>query len=354
MWRAFVCDVVGTMLDMVPISDAKWERKLSAGSGGELTVVLDGTHSPALIDTLFQKHWARIIVLEYNGKARFGGYIVGDDYTHGTSVLKLKLIDLWGLLDRRGAWAGLASPLAKWKLTETHSLAGHAANALIRARDTQPADPEPDIPVTIPGQGTGTIKRTWYGYHYQTVGEVWKLLMDEGLDIYLEPRWASTDYQFDWLFQAAPDWESGTTREYSVTADDPEITDLTQSRDGTRITTSAYRVGEGSEQDMLMRSNRALGAGLPRLDRVTASKSVSDGEQLALMATNDLKVYRRATRQWEFKSLVSTGIDVGDRVRIHVDGDPVIPNGWHERRVVAVRGGLSGFMTVKVQPIGGA
>ena len=359
MWRAFVCEATGAlagrMLDMVPVESATWSKYLSAGAPeGSVTVILDGTHTAAQIDSLFQRHWSRIIVLEYNGRAVYGGYIAGDKYNLAKNKLTLAVTDLWGLLADRGAWDGMASPLAKWKLTQTLTLAGHAAAALIRARDTQPADPPPEIPVTIPGQGAGTVKRTWFGYHYQTVGEIWSLLMDEGLDIYLRPRWATTDYQFDWLFLAAPDWDSGVTHEFSATSDEPEITDLEQDRDGRRITTSAYRVGEGSEQDMLIRSNRELGGVYPRRDRVTASKSVSDAAQLAAMADTDLKVYARATNQWQFKVPVSSGIDVGDLVRIHVHGDPVIPDGFHVRRVVAIEGDWSHFMTVKVQPTGGA
>lgn len=353
MFQAFVCDAVtGAKLDTLPVSAFSWQKLLSAGGSGSVSIVLDGTHSRAQLDSLF-RHWSRIFVLEYDGVVVYGGYLVSHSYAYGSDVVVVRLTDLWGMAARRLAIDGSVPNFEKWHRTRNVSLAQHAADALILARDTAPADPDPRMPVTIHGMGGTAVSRTWYGYHVNTVGDVWRMLMDEGLDIYFRPRWIGNG-EFDWLMLAGPAWESGVTHEFFVTADASDVSEFSASYDGARITTNAVRLGEGSEQDMLIRSNRKLGGVYPRLDRVTPSKQSGSVPQLAAMASNDLLMYGSPTVQWEFRVPVSVGVDVGDLVRIHFDGDQVIPDGFSTRRVVSVSGDMSEFVTVAVQQFGGA
>lgn len=355
MFQAFVVDgQTGAIDDMIPVTDFRWEKALSAGSSGTCSVPLDGTHTQAQLGDLF-RHWRKIFVLVYNNRALFGGYVTSHTYKLGDGVIQAHLTDLWGLTERRLAVDGSAPNAEKWSLTETVAREQHASNALIRARDTFPSDPDPRIPVTIPGfsSASAPVKRSWFGYHFQTVNEVWRLLMDEGLDIYFEPRWIGNG-DFDWIMRAGMGWQSGKEHEFYVNVPESDVSGFSTTYDGARITTAAYRLGEGSEQDMLARSDRKLGSIFPRLDRVTASKKVSDAAQLAALADNDLVMYRSSTAQWEFEVPVSTGIEPGDLVTLNFDGDPVIPSGFTTRRVVSVSGDMSEFMTVRVQPAGGA
>src|SRR5690625_3288671 len=231
MFQAFVCDAVtGEKIDTLPVSAFSWNKYLSAGGSGEASVVLDGTHTQAQLGDLF-RHWRRIFVLEYNGQVLYGGYVVSHTYSLGTSILKATLTDLWGLLSRRLAVDLSVPNFEKWKVTRNVSLAQHAADALLRALDTAPSDPDPRIPVTVPGFGGTAVSRTWHGYHAQTVDEVWRLLMDEGLDISLEPRWIGNG-DFDWIMRAGPEWRSSTTHEFFATVTEPGISDFSTVYDG--------------------------------------------------------------------------------------------------------------------------
>lgn len=354
MFQAYVCDAItGAVLDRVAVSDFTWERLLSAGGSGKVTIPIDDTYSKSQLRTLTQ-HWSTIWALESDRGLEYMGYVTNRGYKRGSHSIELGLSDLWGLLPRRGAWDHSAPHVEDWSTTATVSLAQHAANALIRGRDTGPSLPKMGIPVTIPGFGGTAYKRTWYGYHVQTVDDVFQDLMSEGLDVFFEPRWVVVDGQVDWLMRAGPSWGSGTVHEFSVTAAFSQVNEFSESGDGSRITNNARYVGEGSERDMLVRSSRNTASSYPLLDRITSEKQVDDVAALARMASNDLSMYAQPTFQWDFSVPIDEGVQVGDTVRLLFDGDPWITDGWHTRRVVKVSGGMKSFVNVSLQPIGGA
>lgn len=353
MYRAFSCDAIsGRKRRELPLKDASWNQLLSAGGEGKVTIILDGSVPKLELRELTQE-LSRIVTLEYNGVVVYMGYIDGREYARGKRELTLPLGDLWGKLARRGAWDHGAPNVEKWNTTVVGSLAHHAAAALIRGRDTSTRLPDSRIPVTIQGQPTGNFSRSYYGYHMEMVADVWHKLMEEGLDIFLEPRWIRNG-DADWLLWAGMNWNSGRTLRYRVTAQESPVSDFNEKTDAGRVTNNARRAGEGSEVDMLVRSQRNMDSPYPLLDRVTASKSVDKAEQLEKMVDNDLAMYWHPTVQWEFKVPVTGMPKPGDIVELHFFGDPWIADGWHRRRVVKVSGGMSSQVTVTVQPTGGA
>lgn len=343
--------VTGALIDQVEVASFSWERLRSAGGSGQVTIPLTGDYSWLELRRLAD-HWNVMYEVAYNGRPEYMGYVIGRDYDRAAGTLVLKLGDLWSLLARRGSWDHGAPHMEKWKVTKTASLAQHAADALIRGRDTGPALPRMALPVTIPGFGGAAVKRTFYGYHVQMVKEVFDDLMDEGLDVFFEPRRIGNG-DADWLMHAGPGWRSGKVHEYFVTVPESPVASFKEQGDGSRITNNARRVGEGSEQDMLTRSNRNTSSSYPLLDRTTSSKQIDDLATLTRQADADLALHADPTFQWDFTVPIGDGVQVGDTVRLHFAGDPWITDGWHERVVVKVSGDLSDFVTVSCQTTGG-
>lgn len=342
----------GAMIDQVEVSAFTWERLLSAGGSGSVSIPITGEYTKADLRRVTD-HWNVIYELAYNGVSQYMGYVIDRGYDLASGTLQLKLSDLWAMCGRRGAWDHAEPHVEKWKVTRSVSLAQHAADALIRGRDTGFSPPRRGIPVTIPGFGGAAVARTIYGYHLQMIDEVFADLMDEGLDIFFEPRQIGNG-SADWLMHAAPNWRSGRVREYYVSVPLSPVSAFTEQSDGARVTNNAVRIGEGSEQDMLARSNRNVTTSYPLLERITASKQVSDLNVLTAQANADLALYRDPTVQWNFSVPIAEGLQVGDTVRLHFAGDPWITDGWHERRVVKVSGDMSEFVKISCQPTGGA
>ncbi|QZY52927.1 hypothetical protein [Leucobacter tenebrionis] len=353
MILAYSCDgFTGEILDRLPISDASGERLLSAGGSGTVTVPFDGTWSKAALRDMIDP-WRRIIVIERDGKVEYGGYVIARSATLGGAEVKVTLQDAWALFARRGGWDRAHPYTAAWSTTVTGVLGEQAWQAIHRARNTGGLLDRTRFPVTRVSVGGGdVVTRKILGYHFEMVADLLTGLMDEGLDIYLQPRWVGD--RFDWGFRAGPAWSSGVTREFAASVADPMITDLAEADDAARLTTNAARLGEGSEVDILARSRVAADTPYPILDRITAVKRVSDPLQLDQQALGDLALYGAPTLQWDFRVLASEGIDVGDTVRIHVSGDPWIADGWSTRRVVKISTDLTEFVKVGVQPVGGA
>jgi hypothetical protein len=173
-------------------------------------------------------------------------------------------------------------------------------------------------------------------------------LMDEGLDIYFRPQYA--DGVFTWTMQGGNAWTSGATRELFAT----DLTGFSEQVDGNRVTNNADRVGEGSEINLLVRSMPNPASPLPLLERITMSKNVSDPNQLAAMALQDLITYGAPTVERSFKVLAGSGIDVGDTVRVNFVDDAFEDNGWQTHRVVKMTIDETEQDTVTMQPTGGA
>lgn len=351
--QAYSCNALtGQRQDAIPMSAFTYERLLSAGdSASSVTVPLDGTYSGTELRSLLQP-WARMIAIERDGVLEYMGYSMGGKYARGANAITVKLVDLWSLLARRGGWNHEAPNVEKWKVTYVASLAALADSVLRRGR-TGPALPSMAFPLTLPGGYSGTaVTRTYYGYHMEYVADVLADLMAEGLDIYFRPRW-SVNGDADWLFETGPTWTSGVTREFYVTAAESPVLSFSESVDPARVTNNARYAGEGSEQDMLVRSSRNTASPYPLLDRVSNAKQIDKVAPLSAMAEQDLITFGGPTVQWDFQVTAETAVDVGDAVRLHFDGDPWIADGWHQRRVVKVSGDQSNVKTIGVQAYGG-
>lgn len=355
-WQAYSCDAItGVQIDRIPLSAWSYSRLLSAGGSGSVNVPLDGSFSRAQLKDLLQP-LSRMITIERDGVVEYMGFVAHPPkYVRGQGAVSVQLEDLWSLFARRGAWDHGALNVEKWKATVSGSLAFQAAQAVVRGRDSGPPFPQMGMPVTLPGFGGPSVSRTYFGYNIEVVDDVLSDLLAEGLDIYFRPRWI-TSGDADWLMEAGPAWSSGVTREFFVTADRSDVTGFSETGNASLVTNNARYVGEGSEQDMLVRSQRNTASPYPLLDRTTQVKHISDVGQLSALAGQDLVTYGAPTLQWEFSVLGDSPVDVGDTVRLHFDGDPWIDDGWHTRRVVGVSATMPGpdVKSISVQPVGGA
>lgn len=358
--QAYSCDAItGEVIDRIPVSQFTWSRLLSARGEASATVPLDstfqntdGSFNKPLMRDLFL-HWARLIRLDRDGQTVYMGFIVDRGYVRGGNALTFRLGDLWTLLARRGAWDHNAPNMEKWSQTVVGNLETHASQAIARGR-SGPALPAMGFPISIsPFVGGPSVTRTYYGYQEEMVGDVIADLLAEGLDIYFRPR-ALGNGNGDWEMRAGIGWSSGVQHELFVTAQDSLVTKFAEGSNADRVTNNARFAGEGSEQDLLVRSGRNIASPYPLLDRVTDRKNISNAAQLSALAAQDLVTFGQPTFQWDFSVAADSGIDVGDVVNMHFDGDPWIADGWQARRVVKVSGDLSDQVTISVQPTGGA
>lgn len=352
-FQVHVCDpFTGFRVDGFSVSGFSWEQLLSARGNADITVPLTKDQDNDFLRPYLEP-WQHIIVLERDGVPKFGGYPIPGSYTRGKSSVSFTLGDFWALLGRRIMTAPGAANVEKWSTSITGPRAKHAAD-LIQMSWDRVVTPSPKFPLTIPGGWTGTsVTRTYYGYEMAYLHDKISSLMDEGLDVFFAPEWESVN-RFGWRMRAGDAWGTGTVREFTVSASGTEVMGFRERVDGSRVTNNADRVGEGSEVDLLVRSNSNPASTLPLLERITMAKTVSSVNQLAALATGDLETYGSPTVQWDFDLTADSVVNVGDTVRLLFDGDLWIPDGIYSRRVVKISGDMTEKITVSVQPTGGA
>lgn len=352
MLQLWSCDAfTGEKLGVLPVSDMSWERLLSARGNGRATIPLDGSHSRADLNDLLLP-WRRILALDRDGRVEYGGYVLGGDYSQAKYTRQVVLRDIWRMFNRRGGWDRNHPYTAAWSTTVTGVRGEHGWQAINRGRNTGVLN-RTRFPVTRAEVGGGeVVTHKVKGHLLEYISDILTNLMDEGLDVYMQPRWLNGS--FDWAYRAGMKWQSGHEFDLTVTTQDPDVIEFTEDIDADRVATNAGRLGEGSEVDMLARSRFNDDSPFPVLDLMTPSKTVSDALQLDSMALADLDLYGSPTVQRNFQVRASEGIDVGDTTWLHFDGDPVISDGWQRCRVVKVNGDLGEFVKIGVQPTGGA
>lgn len=363
-WQAYSVDTLtGVVQDAIPVSSFGWDRALSAGRSMTCTIPLDGLDYSKTDLRALTAHWGRTIVLEHDSKVVAAGLVRNRGYRD--RVLTLNLVDLWGLWARRGAWGDVPRPANQelWSISYTNTTLGTLAKRAVQ-RGTAAFSapfllPEPSLPITLPSDVSGDLSRTYYGYHFEFVADVLDDLMVEGLDIDFRPRWV--DGALDWEMRTDP---AEYTWEWSVTAAKAGVAGFREESDGSRMVNNAYLIGEGSERDMLVRSNRDVASVLPLMDRLESRKFVTSTTQAAAMANQLLDQYELPTDSWSFEVMASGDPDagvppvgdlrLGDTVRLGFFGDLWVEDGFHERRIVRLDGSLGERVTVTLQPTGGA
>lgn len=358
MWKAVSVDTItGVPVSRIPIADASWNRALSARGDGSVTVALDndGLEAFSLVQLrdVFA-HWRRTIVLEWDGVPKYAGVIVGRPYPKLGNKLTLSLSDLWSIFDRRVAVDRTHPNFEQWKVTYSSTSLETLAKRAVQRGTTGSSAPDISLPITLPADVAGSLSRTYYGYHAQTVGDVLRGLITEGVDVDFEPRWVGGNLNY---LMRVGNPLAGSLRELHVTAPEGGVSDFGEASDGQRMANNSILIGEGSEQDMLIRSNRNLTSNLPLLDRIVSMKDVSTAAQAAAIANRGLVDYEFQTTEWSFKALMSgdaSSLRIADTARLHFGGDAWIADGPHDRRIVSMSGSLSEAVTISVQPTGGA
>lgn len=343
----------GNRVETINVSSFTGSRLLSARGDGDVTIPLDDSFTKAQLKSLLRP-WRYIIVLERDGIVEYGGYITSEPrYQRGKSTVSVTLGDFWALLSRRVMTGRAATNIVAWQQAVNGTLGGIARWHLLESWN-RAIVPSPKFPVTIEETSdTALVTRPYFGYEMKYLSDVFANLMAEGLDIYFQPRWASPG-KFEWLMRSGVSWSSGAQREYDVTADESPVSAFDSQGDAARLANNAIRVGEGSEIDLLVRSDEDEASDLPLLERITMSKSVSDVGQLQSQATQDIYTYGLPTRQWSFSVSADDPGDVGDTAHMIFVDDPWMDDGIFPRRVVKVDVDLSEMKTITLQPTGGA
>lgn len=369
VWRAFICDTqTGTVKNRVRLASCTWGRALNAGASGSAVLPLSDPVNASLdLDDLLDPV-RNTIVLDWDGVVVYAGLIT--DTTDDLSSLSTTInhSDLWWLFGRRLAIDYTAAHVEDSSQTYTALDLGTVAKRRVQLATTGDTDRNLALPITFPNDASGSITRTFHGYDLAILADELTDIVNEGPDIDFEARWVSG--ALNWLMRVgrspSQDLNDGGPWEWSAAGSQPNIFGVTRTRDGKNLANEAYVVGEGSEVDMLVRSEPDFTSPYPAMQHMDSGKTihVSEIDKASDLALADIAAFKRPTVQWAGTVMADgspvggqrtaptvAALSLGDTTKIRTQGHPVIADGWNTHRLIGFTGDISTLqVALQLQP----
>ncbi len=275
------------------------------------------------------------------------------DYDRDSGTVSVHAVELlnemsWRMVD--GALADKRSTLTISGRDASGAVSQTLANALLRS-------PEWGYPIDLPADSPGGFSGTYPFWKGFSIAEILQEIRDQmGVEIYLRPYAAALpDGRAAVRFQtrvAAPVTIGGAN--FNIDADETPISQVHYRVDGSMQVTGVLGIGNGTGEDQETRFAGGPPFIIPIRD---TKKSFQDMTGAALQRATDqhfVSNYRPLV-QWDIGAF-TVSVDYppetvapGRVLNVEVYGDPVIPDGVHRLRVVAVSGGNGRQLKPEVQ-----
>jgi len=325
--------------------------------------------SRASLRSLYQL-WARTIVVSIfldafglQKKALYGGVIQCRSFDFNTGELDIQHADIRSILSRRYTFGtnGYSGNTSDNKLEiGSHTLAA-IAPWVVWAGTQARTDGNYSLPIELSDSSeVGTDYRIYYDYNFTTLDAGLTELQDVGPDIDFEPMWSDAG-TFYWKMRTGTGAQpqiTGARFDWMLTAPEPGIFDVKVTEDGTKMSTTSFAVGTGSEVDMMV-ATATGSSSLPALERMVSYKGADQGMSvLQAHANSDQATHTLPTEQWEFSIFASKhpgAIALGVLHYIGSWDHGWVEDGWRKTRAIGYSMTVgSDKVRIQTQPIGGA
>ncbi|MGO2938566.1 MAG: hypothetical protein ACTICQ_13470 [Glutamicibacter arilaitensis] len=317
--------------DIDPLS-GNWARALNSGRGGSLTLQAgdDGDLGQVIRSTTWPLE--TVVVVESDSRIEFAGFVTTTKYSWVTRQVTLTLNDIWWIFAKRFLLDNRTSLLTNSQLDWENIDARMMAKRAIEFGTNGGSSPEYELPIVLPPDSTGPLKRTVYGYDMETIQDVLDdaIESENGIDLDFRPRWAA-DGSLEWVMET----NANKTRflEWDLDAEDHNVTDFDFTVEGQGIGNIVYGLGEGSEVDMKVHAAKTPESVYLALERSVSFKDVKNTDTLRRRTLGEMVPTNGAIRQI---SMTINGdqrpgvqdLHLGSTVKWRADNDPWLLAGW--------------------------
>lgn len=287
------------------------------------------------------------------------------DYTLGGS-LRVSAAGLWSLLDHRFVIGDLASAWAEWAQTYTSLSLGTIAKRIVQLAEATSGG---DLPIVLPADEAGVHERVFNGFDLGTVRQRLEQLMgvEGGPDIAFEPRLTTDRMGIEWVLRtgtnADPLLHQSMVHVWDSRVPRGGVSGLSVKRDASGLAQRSYVTGSGMETALLMArasDTSLLSAGYPLMEVKDARSTVEDQATLNRWAEGNLS---KASRPWQVWTCTVRADEnpalgtyrPGDFCKVWVSKDHpllshMLPEGFHQARVLNVQGDLSNDVQLTLMP----
>jgi hypothetical protein len=364
-------------------SESGFGRALGMAAGQKRTVFQLGDANAVKLNWLdYTRDWDRSIIISWNGVPIYWGIITGAHYSRAKKEWTVKHVDFRAILARRytfgtNGYSGDTTdnildlllrslksmiPWIVWSGTQ-----GASSNYGLPIRT------ESGLPLnSTAGDQTGAFTRKFNDWNFTTI----EMALTEvqtlpgGPDVDMEPKKDPiTGAYYILLRVGAPLLADAKEWEFDLDSANPGLLDVEWDSDGIKKRNVSFAIGTGAEMLMKVKTARIATTSVA-LEGAEEYKGKDDGDDaLQAHADADLATYSSSTKQWQGKMLTAGTFDgegrriasdisayrMGDTLKLHSTGDPVMPDGWTPNILVAYDGDTaSDTFTPVFQPIGGA
>lgn len=351
-WRVWSVDTrTGQKQSIIPVTGFTWTCALNQGSGGTASVNLNSENAKGfdwwgLLDVV-----RRTLVIEWDGAPIYAGIIWSWDYDYSTKRLSLNHSDLWSLLSRRMLFTSYTD-LMKQKFTLASKSLWDLARGVVEAGTAGAYS----LPIFYQGTTGGTRSRTWYGYELPVVMDELQKIIDAegGPDVIFDPRWSTDGTKLEYLMWDAEQGVNGLVP-VNLSANQKMLYDLKIKRDATDVATVVIGTAEGSEQDL---EYEVASTGSTLYPHLVKDHSMPQEKSLQMLYDRtwaELDVSGGPVEQWSANMNASdafrvSSLKLGRRFDVYSYGDPLVPDGHIDLKVIQFSGDLSETVKLEFHP----
>lgn len=361
MWTWWLCETrTGRRLFQVePAPGGSWSTVISGiGSGSHLFRIADSPIPKALWKSSTYP-WANTIVQCWNDVPLYAGIIIDRSLDRTSGMLTVGSKEFRQLLNRRYPFR-IGGEYNTGTLNIVDRTTRGMIADIVRVGIFKNDDAGGwNMPVSIEPSEVGTGKLTIFNYDFVTIENALaeREGVTDGPDVTFQPRWVGE--RLDWLLTIGRPRLSGGTYEFPMNVEQPSLTGVVSTDDGSKMLTGEFVIGKGSEADMRVGSGGGQpGPDIPFLDFSTSLKEIDDVAILNSHGTADVRAHRSATTQWGMSTLLSDRFDdtappaLGSTLRMQFSGDVWEDDGFVDQYLIGMSGDTSTKVTLDVQPLG--
>lgn len=362
-WTVWCCDTTtGEKLYQLPASSFSWQRVLNSGGSGQASFRLgdplfrefDMRSCTALVRRTLVLEWVDAPSFRVVGEPVYAGIVWKRSYDRDTQTLTVDHSDLWSILSRRLMVEQNTTGVEKTRIEFRNISVSTVVKKTVQTGTA-------DLPMVYWSDFTGGRKAVFEGYMLKSVADALQDQIDqpEGPDVDFRPIWGPSGLQ--WQMRSN---EQFGTYTWNMSAGQTGVSGIRVTEDGTKLSNNVFAIGQGTEQDSIIRANPAASP-LPLLQSTASHKDEVDIAKLDGFVQEAQRVYATPTEQWSFNILASGGNgDTSDQTRVtdlrlngalslYSVGDPWIPDGSSTHRLIQYSGDLGEKINLEFQPTGG-
>ncbi|RFA12170.1 hypothetical protein B7R22_17225 [Subtercola boreus] len=373
LWTYWIVDTrTGQRVLQVTPSGCSWSRQLNIKASGSAVFDLADADNAALGFRSLTRKWARTLVVCWNEQIVYTGIITKSTYTWSSRRLVVEYSDFRAIIARRTTLGengytnteeGSHAPIGSEDPANRYSLSTIIAYELRLLLEGPTSNY--GLPFNRPSYNLavhdGDAWRDYFDYNLPWLN----IVVDELTNAENGP---DVDYPGSWDANERLQWDArigtpgqpnlaGTTWWWDLDAEEPGLFDLVIVEDAINQTNAVTVAGAGAELKRRYAVARE-DSDLPALERMISYGTEDQVEALQSHANAHLAAYRLPTEEWSFwisaDGTPSVGqLTLGDTLAIWSSGDPYIPDGLHQLRLVRFSGDMSTQIEITVQRIGG-